>query len=32
MKRRARYVHKADMEKVKKMIPYFKRRSLKMRY
>lgn len=31
-KRRARYIHKADMRRVKKLIPYFKRRSLKSRY
>ena len=31
-KRRPRYVHPADMHRVKKLIPYYKRRSLKMRY
>lgn len=31
-KRRARYVHVADMRKVKKLVPYFKRKSLKQRY
>jgi hypothetical protein len=31
-KRRVRYVHKADLRRVKKLIPYYKRKSLKMRY
>lgn len=31
-KRRTRYVHVADMRKVKKLVPYFKRKSLKQRY
>lgn len=31
-KRRVRYVHAADMEKVRKLVPYFKRKSLKQRY
>lgn len=31
-KRRVRYVHKADLNRVRKLIPYFKRKSLKMRY
>jgi ribosomal protein L35 len=31
-KLRARFVHPADMARVKKLIPYFKRKSLKQRY
>jgi hypothetical protein len=31
-KRQARYVHKTNLFKVKKLIPYYKRKSLKMRY
>lgn len=31
-KRRVRYVHEADMGKVKKLLPYYKRKALKQRY
>lgn len=31
-KKRAAYIHKADIKRVRKMIPYFKRQSLKQQY
>ena len=31
-KRRARYIHKADMGRLRKLIPYMKRRKLKRLY